>query len=96
MMTTVNEFENEYLVCTKGAIESILDNCDRILVNGKVENLSSNVKNEILKNNLDMAKSALRVLACAYKTTNKEETIDKSEKNLIFIGLVGMIDPPRK
>ncbi len=96
MMTTVNEFKDEYMVCTKGAIESILANCNRILVNGKIEKLDLNTKNEILKNNLNMAKSALRVLACAYKITKKEENIDKNETNLIFAGLVGMIDPPRK
>lgn len=96
MMTTVNEFNNQYMVCTKGAIESILNNCDRILINGKIEKLDSVTKNKILKNNLDMAKSALRVLACAYRVTKKEQKIDKSEKGLIFAGLVGMIDPPRK
>lgn len=96
MMTTVNEFSEEYLVCTKGAIESILNNCDRILINGKVERLDSIRKKRILDSNLDMAKSALRVLACAYRVIKKEQQIDKSEKNLIFSGLVGMIDPPRK
>lgn len=96
MMTTVNEFENEYMVCTKGAIESILNNCNRILINGKIEKLDLSTKNKIMQNNLEMAKCALRVLACAYKMERKEQTIDKSEKNLVFAGLVGMIDPPRK
>lgn len=96
MMTTVNEFENQYFISTKGAVESILGNCDRILINGKVEIITQEHKNNILENNLDMAKSALRVLACAYKVQDKAETIEKSENNLIFAGLVGMIDPPRK
>ncbi len=96
MMTTVNEFKNEYMVCTKGAIESILKNCNKILINGKVEVLTSSLKTKILSSNLEMANSALRVLACAYKMNKKDTIIDKSEKDLIFVGLVGMIDPPRK
>ena len=96
MMTTVNEFGNQYFISTKGAVESILGNCDRILINGKVEKITEEYKKDILENNLNMAKSALRVLACAYKVQDKTATIEKSEKNLIFAGLVGMIDPPRK
>lgn len=96
MMTTVNEFENSYFYSTKGAVESILNSCDRILINGNVEKLSENKKEEILKNNLDMAKQALRVLAFAYNIQDKKHGIEKEEKNLIFAGLVAMIDPPRK
>lgn len=96
MMTTINRYQNKYIVCVKGAIESILANCDKILINGKVETLDVNLKNKINKNNLDMAKSALRVLACAYKIIDENNEIDKSESSLIFAGLVGMIDPPRK
>lgn len=88
MMTTVNEFENEYMVCTKGAIESILNNCDRILINGKIEKLDLSTKNKIMQNNLEMAKCALRVLACAYKMERKEQTIDKSEKILCLLDLL--------
>lgn len=96
MMTTVNEYNGKYIVCTKGAIESILSNCDKILVNGNVEKLYSNTRSKIIENNLDMAKSALRVLACAYKIIEKGDDNAKSESGLIFVGLVGMIDPPRK
>lgn len=95
MMTTVNSMKNEEkMVCTKGAVESILEVCKYVLLNGKVENLTSKMKDEILENNLQMAKNAIRVLACAYKIENGE--IDKNEEDLIFIGLIGMIDPPRK
>ena len=96
MMTTVNEMEDDYMVCTKGAIESILSNCDKILINGKIETLDNATKNKIMASNLEMAKSALRVLACAFKRIDKHHSIDKSEKNMVFVGLVGMIDPPRK
>ena len=96
MMTTVNEYENKYFISTKGAVESILQNCNKILINGEVIDITEEHKKNILENNLDMAKSALRVLACAYKVQEKEDAIEKSETNLIFAGLVGMIDPPRK
>lgn len=96
MMTTVNEYEDSYFYSTKGAVESILENCDKILIDGKVCDITEKQKEEILKNNLEMAKSALRVLACAYKIKDKNKGIEKEEKNLIFAGLVGMIDPPRK
>lgn len=96
MMTTVNEFEDKYVILTKGAVESILDKSNKILLNGKVEEVTSELKEQILAENLSMAKDALRVLACAYRITEKKEVIDKSEEDLIFVGLVGMIDPPRK
>ena len=97
MMTTVNVMEEGIpFVYTKGAVESILEVSDRILDNGTVRKITEKDKEEILKNNLDMAKSALRVLACAYKQAEEGESAEKSEHNLIFAGLVGMIDPPRK
>lgn len=94
MMTTVNDVDDECYVLTKGAIESVLNASTNILIDGKVEKLTGTLKEEILKNNLEMANSALRVLAMAYKKTDKRN-IDKTEKDLTFVGLVGMIDPPR-
>ena len=96
MMTTVNDFEDKYLVLTKGAVESILQASTKILINGEIKDLTDEIKKDILAKNLEMATSALRVLACAYKEIEKTEVIDKSEKDLVFVGLVGMIDPPRK
>lgn len=97
MMTTVNNYEDEtYIECTKGAVESVLSNCNKILINGKLENITQELKDKIFENNISMAKEALRVLACAYRIYKKDEGIDKSETNLVFAGLVGMIDPPRK
>ena len=97
MMTTVNEFkDNSYIKCTKGAVESVIANCNKILINGNIVDLTEKMKANILENNLKLAKEALRVLACAYKVYDKKLGIDKEEKELIFAGLVGMIDPPRK
>jgi Ca2+-transporting ATPase len=93
MMSTVNKDPNtnrEY-VFTKGAPESVLKVCDRIIINGNVRKLTSQDKEKILSKNEEFAKQALRVLAFAYKKNEKKKDI---EKNLIFVGLQGMIDPP--
>ncbi len=83
MMTTVHKIRNGFLVCSKGAPEKILPLCK----------LSQKEKDKILKTNEELAKQALRVLAVAYKETKNRKN---PEKDLVFLGLVGMIDPPRK
>lgn len=81
----------------KGAPDLLLKVCDRILDNGKVRKLTKNDRTKILKMNDSFAENALRVLAIAYKDVSglKKYSLDNVEKNLIFAGLVGMIDPPR-
>lgn len=96
MMSTVNDFGTEYMVSVKGAVESVLNRCNNILIDGKVVRLDNIKKNKILNSNLEMAKSALRVLACAYKLCTKSNNSYKREDDLVFVGLVGMIDPPRR
>lgn len=96
MMTTINSILDKNYVFTKGAVESILEVSSKILINGEIRNITNEDKEEILKNNLNMAKSALRVLAFAYKEVDYGENAQNSEHDLIFVGLVGMIDPPRK
>ncbi|MDR3061660.1 MAG: calcium-translocating P-type ATPase, PMCA-type, partial [Dysgonamonadaceae bacterium] len=100
MMTTVNKDENGSLnIYTKGGLDEVLSCCDHILINGQVKALTEEMKTEIRKANTDMAEKALRVLASAMKKI--PELPDKVapstlEKNLIFIGMLGMIDPPRE
>nr|WP_243120251.1 calcium-translocating P-type ATPase, SERCA-type [Caloramator sp. E03] len=84
--------EGKYMFA-KGALESILPKCTGILVRGEVKELTDEIRKSINKYNNQMAEEALRVIASAYK---KIENVDTSEKNLIFTGLAGMIDPPRK
>lgn len=99
-MTTVNETpEGQVFSYTKGAVEILLERSQRIIKNGKVVKLLRSDKERILKVNEDMANQALRVLAIAFKELPKlaagnydEEAI---EHDLVFVGLAGMIDPPR-
>ncbi|MFH1240252.1 MAG: cation-translocating P-type ATPase [Candidatus Diapherotrites archaeon] len=91
-MSVVFEKEKKQYVFMKGAIESVLKDCKKISVNGNVVELSEKNKIELLENNKRMAKNGLRVLAFAYKEHKENE---KYEQNLIFTGLVGMIDAPR-
>ncbi|ATD54762.1 calcium-translocating P-type ATPase, PMCA-type [Clostridium chauvoei] len=96
LMTTVNKYDNKDSVFTKGAIDSILKISSKILINGKIEDFSDELKAKVLKASNDMSDEALRVLALGYKIIENEHVeIDSLEKDLIFVGLMGMIDPPR-
>ncbi len=100
MMTTVHEVKNDekLLVFSKGAVDVIINKCKFIMVNGEILSLDENTNQKILQANKEMTSNALRVLAFAYKEIDKNELEDENsiEDSLIFIGLVGMIDPPRK
>jgi Ca2+-transporting ATPase len=100
MMTTVHEVKNDekLLVFSKGAVDVIINKCKFIMVNDEILPLDQNTYQKIIQANKEMTSNALRVLAFAYKEIDKNELENKNtiEENLIFIGLVGMIDPPRK
>lgn len=93
LMSTCNEFGKGYRVYTKGGVDELLGCCTKILENGRVRTLTPRDRSLINEENLDMAKGALRVLAFAYKDVPKIDM--RYEENLVFIGLMGMIDPPR-
>jgi len=96
-MTTVHRKNKELLAFTKGALEVILQGCSFILEEGEVRRLSKRDKEIIASKNGDLAKDALRVLAFAYKVLDEEEEKRESiENDLIFLGLQGMIDAPRR
>jgi potassium/sodium efflux P-type ATPase len=83
---------------TKGAPDNIIEKCTHILSGNKVVELSPKKKIELLKKTEEMAQNALRTIAIAYKPIKKKQEkyqIDEIEKELILIGIVGMIDPPR-
>ena len=98
LMTTVNKVGEKYVVYTKGGIDELLKKCNRYIVNGEIKEDSQEFEKQVGVYNDEMAKDALRVLAMAYKEIDHnptKEEMKKIENNLIFIGLVGMIDPPR-
>jgi len=99
LMTTINNVDGENYAFTKGAIDNLLARCNRILDNGTVRRITEKDKTKIMKQNLEFADSALRVLGFAFKKADKDIkkfTSENTENKLIFIGLVGMIDPPRE
>ena len=94
-MTTVHKMQNHTLqVITKGAPEVILKACSFIYSSGNSVALNEQRKLEIMKWNKEMADNALRVIAVATKVINSLDT-KHLEQSLVFIGLIGMIDPPR-
>lgn len=102
MMSSVVEFENEFIVFSKGAPEFLLKKCTLIEKKGKKVSLTKKEIDNIQDITLKMSQRALRTLGFAYKKITKNEiesfkkNQDKLESNLIFLGLQGMIDPPRK
>ncbi len=95
-MSVVYAGEKEYLSCAKGACESVLSICTKKMENGKTTPLTSNERRKIEKANEEMARSALRVLAVAFKKTSKKPENERGvESELVFLGLAGMMDPPR-
>ena len=99
LMTTVNEENGKYIVYTKGGIDELLSRCINYLYLDEIKNDLNEYKKQIKINNEEMAKEALRVLAMAYKVLDHKPTqkdIDELEQNLTYIGMVGMIDPPRE
>lgn len=92
-MATVNTVYGKNLLIVKGAPDVILKTCTKSEQNGSVRTLSPSVHSKILRHNEEMAAQALRVIAVAYRECNG--IADKDPDNLIFLGLIGMIDPPR-
>ena len=99
LMTTVHKMEDKYIVYTKGGIDELLKCSTSYNINGEIKQDLEEYKKTIEINNEAMAKEALRVLAMAYKELDHiptKEEIKDLESNLTYIGMVGMIDPPRE
>lgn len=90
MMSTRHTKDNKNIVFTKGALDSILAHTKFILKDGEVKTITQNDIDNIYKVNTHFSSKALRVLALAY---NEKDNID--EEDLVFVGLVAMIDPAR-
>lgn len=98
MMSTVHSKDGAYIQYTKGAPDEVLKCCTKILKEGKVRDITEADRTEILKKNKEYADRALRVLACSFKELSEipaDQSPEALEKDLVFCGLVGMIDPVR-
>ncbi|HWQ78969.1 MAG TPA: cation-translocating P-type ATPase [Anaerovoracaceae bacterium] len=92
MMTTVHQNSDSRVIAyTKGAMDRIIENCNEIIINGNIRPITAADKDKIQAAAKEMASMALRVLALSIKL----EDTSAAEENLVFAGLVGMIDPPR-
>ena len=99
LMTTVNKVGDKYVVYAKGGIDEILKRCNSYEIGGQISEELESYINKIRQENEKMAQNALRVLGCAYKEIDHiptKEEMKTIENDLIFIGMVGMIDPPRE
>ena len=97
-MSTVNLIDGKAHVFSKGAPIEVLSICKKVLIDGKEQNLTENLREEIINKNNEYASNAMRVLGLAYKPIDiKDEYTEKEvESDLIFLGLAAIIDPPRE
>ncbi|MDF2719211.1 MAG: ATPase, partial [Paenibacillus sp.] len=98
-MSVLMQHQGGRLLFTKGAPDVVLEKCAYVLWDGKVIPFTPTLKQKVIAANEGMARSALRVLGLAYKelkSTDRDDTPHTLEQQLVFVGLAGMIDPPRK
>ncbi|MHA1849826.1 MAG: cation-translocating P-type ATPase, partial [Candidatus Thorarchaeota archaeon] len=99
-MTSINlDKQNRLTAFSKGAPEILLPLCTKIYENGQVVPLTDEMRDSIVEINAGLAENALRILSFAYRPLEEEIPDwepEKTERDLIFVGLIGMIDPPRE
>ena len=96
MMSTYNLKDGKIVMNTKGAPDAIINRSTSMFLDGEIVPLTEDKKKQLLWRNEAFAASALRVLAFAYKEYERESEIDDKEEDLIYVGMMGMIDPPRE
>ncbi len=96
LMSTFHQIDGQIIMYTKGAPDELLRRCVEVEINGTRKPLSDALKDTILAKNKEMAESALRVIGVAYRPVKTPDPSPESENQLIFVGLLGMIDPPRE
>lgn len=96
MMSTLHNHDSKYILYTKGAVDSLLPNCQYIIQSEELHPITEEHKKQITDAVEAMSTKALRTLAVAFKESDSKIEKEEFEKDLVFIGLVGMIDPPRK
>ena len=95
LMTTVHKVNEKYIVFTKGGVDELLNISTSYIQNSEIKEDLESYKSKIFDINEKMARDALRVLAFAYKELDHKPLKEELENNLTFVGLYGMIDPPR-
>ncbi len=98
LMTTIHQINGVSRVITKGAPDVLLERCDRILIGGKIRTITEDDRSNILKANRNMGGKALRILAVAIRDSEEVPNnviSENTESEMLFVGLAGMIDPPR-
>ena len=99
MMTTIHKVGSKYRIITKGAPDVLLSKCNKVYTKSGIKNIVEIDREKIQRNNLEMANQALRVIAVGYLDIDNipnNITSENIEQQLIFVGLIGMIDPPRE
>lgn len=96
MMSTLHKTGSEYILYTKGAVDNLIPNCKYIIQNEELFPITEDHKKQITDAVEKMSMKSLRTLAVAFKKSDSKFEKEDFEKDLVFIGLVGMIDPPRK
>lgn len=92
MMSTINQIDNKSYSFTKGSLDSIINNCTHYILNGKMYMMSPEYRQKIFEIEKEQSAKSLRLLAFAYKFEN----VEYPEEDMIFLGLIGMMDPPRE
>ena len=92
MMSTVNQMDDKPYSFTKGSLDSVINNCTQYIVDGKINMITDEYRKKIFEIEKEQSAKSLRLLAFAYKDQNT----DDPEHNMTFIGLIGMMDPPRE
>ncbi len=99
LMTTIHKIGDKYIAYTKGGMDELLDRAKGYVINGKIYEDIDVYRKLVEEQNIGMAKNALRVLAMGYKELDHmptKEEMENLEKDIIYVGMVGMIDPPRE
>merc|ERR1719462_551162 len=105
VIVSKNDDKTCRLLC-KGAIENLLENCNRVFCKGHIKNLDSTIKGNVMQSVEKFQERGLRCLAFAYKDVAKVSSLElkgenpienflKIETDMVFVGVVGMLDPPR-
>ncbi|MDO4267137.1 MAG: cation-translocating P-type ATPase [Eubacteriales bacterium] len=97
MMSTIHSMDQKTVMVVKGAVDVLLGRTDRIWMDGEVRELTKDDADRIGRQNMEFSSGGLRVLAFAYKEmADRHLPAAEDEENLIFLGLIAMMDPPRE